>query len=511
MNENIVSSNKRIAKNTLFLYFRMFIILGVTLYTSRIILSTLGVSDYGIYNVVGGVVSMFTFISMAMGNATARFITYALGEGNIVKQKRVFNTSILVHTAIAILIFVLAETIGLWFLNHKMIIPVERICAAHWVYQLSIIAAMISIIYSPFNAVIIAHEKMRAFAYISILDVTLKLLIVYLLFVSPFDKLIFYGILYLCVNIIDTVIYYVYCKRNFPETEFFLTKDAQLIKEIGGFAGWSMIGNLASVSYSQGVNILLNIFFGPIVNAASGISMQAQNAAKTFVRNFQTAVNPQITKSYAQKDYYRVHSLLLSSTRLSFYLVFCIVLPLIIEAENVLSLWLVEVPEHTVNFLRLALLVSIIDAFEGPVNAAMNATGKIKVYQLTSCIILLMVIPISYYCLNEGCEPESVFIVQFFIIALAFMTELLLLVPKIGLHIGVYVREIFPRLFSVALPSVFIVIGEKKLLPESKWTFFPIVIVSLLSVCLFVYLWGLNKSEKTMVNTKLKAIFKRHQ
>ncbi len=509
MSEDRVSSNNRIARNTLFLYFRMFIILGVTLYTSRVVLSTLGVSDYGIYNVVGGVVSMFTFISMAMGNATARFITYALGEGDIDKQKRVFNTSILVHASIAVLILILAETVGLWFLNHKMIIPEDRIIAAHWVYQLSIIAAMVSIMYSPFNAVIIAHERMGAFAYISILDVTLKLIIVYLLNISPFDKLVFYGILYLSVNIIDTAIYSVYCKHKFPETEFVFTKDIGLIKEIGGFAGWSMIGNLASVSYNQGVNILLNMFFGPVVNAARGVSMQVQNAAKTFVRNFQTAVNPQITKSYAQNDYHRVHTLLLSSTRLSFYLVFCIVLPLIVEAEAVLSIWLVEVPEHTVNFLRLVLMVSIIDAFEGPVNAAMNATGKIKVYQLTSCVILLMVIPISYFCLKQGYEPESVFVVQFFIMAVAFMTELLILAPKINLSIRLYVKEVFPRLLLVVLPSVMIVMTVKSIMPKSRWSFIIIILSSVIVICTFIYIWGLNKPEKNMVNSKIKSLLKK--
>lgn len=503
------NSNKRIAKNTLFLYFRMFIILGVTLYTSRVVLSTLGVEDYGIYNVVGGVVTMFTFISMAMGNATARFITFALGRDDNDYQKRVFNTSFLIHALIAVLVMLLAETIGLWFLTNKMVIPEERMVAAHWVYQLSIIAVMVTIMSSPFNSAIIAHEKMSAFAYISILDVTLKLLIVYLLRISSFDKLIVYAFLFLCVNIIDTTIYYLYCRKHFTETKIEYVKDKVLIKEIGSFAGWSMIGNLASVGYTQGLNILLNIFFGPIVNAARGVAVQVQNAAKTFVRNFQTAVNPQITKSYAQEDYQRVHTLILSSTRLSFYLVLCVVLPLIVEADLVLSIWLVEVPQHTISFLRLVLIVSLIDAFEGPVNTAMNATGQIRFYQTVSCTILLMVIPVAYLFLRFGYPPEIVFVVQFFIVVIAFISELIILAPKIRLRIATYVKEIIPRIFVVALIAISLTVLIHFLLPTSYWTLLIVVLASVISVFCSAYFWGTTKSEKEMVKSFIIRVIKK--
>ena len=497
---NNSNSNKRIAKNTFFLYLRMFIILSVTLYTSRVVLSTLGIVDYGIYNVVGGVVTMFTFISMAMGNATARFITFALGKGDVDYQIKVFNTSVLVHAIIAVLVMLLAETVGLWFLTNKMVIPEERMIAAHWVYQLSIIAVMVSIMYSPFNSAIIAHEKMGAFAYISILDVTLKLLIVYLLVISPFDKLILYASLFLCVNFIDTTIYYTYCRKNFQETRLVFVRDMALIKEIGSFAGWSMIGNLASVGYTQGLNLLLNVFFGPAVNAARGVSVQVQNAAKTFVRNFQTAVNPQITKSYAQNDFQRVHILILSSTRLSFYLVFCIVLPIIFEAETILAVWLVEVPEHTITFLRLILIITLIDSFEGPVNTAMNSTGQIKKYQIVSCTILLMVIPLAYIFLRLGYAPECVFIVQLVIVVIAFFAELTILAPKIKLNLADYAKDVLPRIILVSFFSVLITFVVHRYISIYSWSFFVTIPTAIITVVLSAYFAGITKPEKEMVN-----------
>lgn len=499
-------NNKQIAKNTLFLYLRMFIILGVSLYTSRVVLSVLGITDYGVYNVVGGVVSMFTFISMAMGNATARFITFALGKNDEAYLKKVFNTAILVHAGIAILILLLAETLGLWFLNNKMVIPEERMVAAQWVYQLSIVAAMASILYVPFNAEIIAHERMGAFAYISILDVILKLAIVYLLVIAPIDKLILYAVLFLCVNLIDTSIYFIYCKRHFPETKLVIVKDKSLIKEMTSFAGWSMIGNLAGIGYTQGLNILLNMFFGPAVNAARGVAVQVQSAVKGFVTNFQTAVNPQLIKSYAQEDYQRVHKLLISSSKISFYLLFCIVLPIIIEAEKILSLWLVEVPDYTVSFLRLILVITLIDTVERPINTSVNATGEIKLYQTVSCSIQLLVLPIAYVFIRFGCVPEWIFIVQFIVLVVAYISELLILVPKVKLDLKQYCKEVLLTILFVALFSSIFSVCVYTILPKSNLSLLFNVPVTALIVWIMAYTIGMNQGERELINAQIRKI-----
>ncbi len=500
---NVSSDNRRIAKNTVLLYLRMFIILGVSLYTSRVVLAVLGITDYGVYNVVGGVVSMFTFISMAMGNATARYITFALGRGDELYLKKVFNTALLVHIGIAILILILAETVGLWFLINKMVIPADRMVAAHWVYQLSVVAAMVSIVYVPYNSEIIAHEKMGAFAYISILDVILKLAIVYILTIAPYDKLILYAVLFLGVNLLDTLIYYLYCRRHFSETKLMVVKDWPLIKEMTSFAGWSMIGNLAGVGYTQGLNILLNIYFGPVVNAARGVAVQVQGAVKGFVTNFQTAVNPQLIKSYAQEDYSRMHTLLFSSSKLSFYLLFCIVLPIIIQAQPILSLWLVEVPEHTVSFMRLILIITLIDTIERPVNTSINATGDLKLYQTVSCSIQLLVLPVSYIFLRLGSNPETVFGVQFFILLAAFIAELLILIPRIKLYLVVYIKEVVLSVLVVASISSIVSVGVSLLLPDTLTGTIIIISFSILIVWVVAYFVGMNCRERELVRTYL--------
>lgn len=500
------NANKRIAKNTMFLYIQMFIVLVVSLYTSRVVLAALGITDYGVYNVVGGVVSMFTFISMAMGNATARYITFAIGKDDYEYLKKVFNTAILVHAGIALLIFVLSETVGLWFLVNKMVIPEERMFAAHCVYQLSIIAAMVTIMYVPFNAEIIAHEKMGTFAFVSVLDAGLKLLIAFLLIVVTVDKLILYGLLFLCVNLLNTTIYLTYCKRKFPETKLIFVKDLKLIKEMTSFAGWSMVGNLALICYTQGLNILLNMFFGPVVNAARGVAVQVQGAVKGFVTNFQTAVNPQLTKSYAQDDFLRMHQLLFSSSKLSFYLLYCMVLPIMLEAETILSLWLVEVPQYAASFLRLILIIMLIDTVERPVNTCMNATGDIRRYQIVSCSIQLMILPIAYLCLKVGLPPESAFIVQLLILVASFVAELTILSPKIGLSFSLYLKDVVVRILLVGGLSTVLSILIYRLLPSGITSLFVVGGSSLISVWTTAYFVGLNEPEKRFVRERIQFV-----
>lgn len=501
-----LSNNSRITKNTILLYLRMLLLLGVSLYTSRVVLATLGIEDYGIYNVVGGIVSMFAFINMAMGNASSRFITYALGKGDKDKLKAVFNTTVIVHLGIAILIVIIAETIGLWLLDNKMVIPYDRIKAAHWVYQFSIVSSVASMMCVPFNATIIAHEKMGAFAYLSIIDAILKLMIVYLLQTLPFDNLIVYGFLYMLVTILDVSLYETYCIKHFSEVKFSIPHDKKLFKEIISFAGWSMIGNLACVGYNQGINILLNIFFGPAVNAARGVAYQVQGAVKSFITNFQTAANPQITKSYATHDFYRLHTLLFAVSRFSFFLLLCIALPISMCSDTLLSIWLVDVPDHTRNFLILILLVSLIDTLERPVNTAMNATGKIKKYQIVSCSIQVLVIPISYLLLILGCIPEVIFVVYFVIMSIAYVSELIILHKKIELDIHVYIRKVIYRVLPVFTTSIIMAVLIDRYINNATVAGAVLAtIMIILCIILSVWLMGIEKKEKEMI---FKKVFK---
>ena len=358
---NSATNNKRIAKNTLMLYIRMLFIMVVSLYTSRVVLQALGVEDFGVFNVVGGIVTMFTFINSAMVSSTQRYLNFELATGNESKLKSVFNTSVQIHAIIAITIIVLGETIGLWFLLEKLVIPEGRMTAAIWVYQCSILSCAVNIMSAPYNADIIAHEKMSAFAYISVLEVSLKLLIVYLLWLSPYDKLIVYAILTLMIQIIIRSIYSGYCHKHFTESKLVWQFNKPLFKEMSGFAGWSFVGNLASILFNQGLNMMLNIFFGPVINAARGIAVQVQSTVTQFVTGFQTAINPQITKNYAEGNLEQMHSLMFRSARFSFLLLYFISLPVLLETKFLLTIWLKEVPENTIIFTQFILINQLID------------------------------------------------------------------------------------------------------------------------------------------------------
>ena len=386
MTSPVSTNNRRIAKNTLLLYFRMLLMIGINLYTSRVILQVLGVEDFGINNVVGGVITMLGFLTGSLAGASSRYITYDLGKGDMEIMKKTFGNILSIHLLLAGLVVVIGETIGLWFMTTQLQIPETRETAAFWVYQFSIISFVLSVISVPYNASIIAHEKMSAFAYISIVDAVLKLLIVYLLLVISYDKLIVYAALFCCIQIFDRIVYSIYCRKHFEETRSKLSFDKKLFKEIFAFAGWTMNGSLAVIGYTQGINVLLNIFFGPAVNAARGIAVQVQNVTRQFCTNFQMALNPQLTKSYATGDYAHMHRLLKVSSKFSFYLMLLISLPLMLEAPLILKWWLGAVPEHTVNFLRLILCTGILFALSNPIITAVHASafkGKFEVFFLS--------------------------------------------------------------------------------------------------------------------------------
>lgn len=502
-----VQNNKRIAKNTLLLYVRTLFIMLVALYTSRVVLNTLGISDYGIYNVVGGVVAMFGFINSSMSSATQRYITFALGKGDMENLRKVFSTALQIHVLIAVLIVVLGETIGLWFMYEKMQIPANRIDAAFWVLQCSILSTVIMIISVPYNADIIAHEKMSAFAYISILEVILKLAIVYALLISPIDKLKLYAFLILVVQLLIRFCYSWYCNKHFEESKYRRIWDKHLFKEMIGFAGWSLFGNLSAVLFSQGLNMLLNVFFGPVVNAARAIAIQVQSAIQQFVANFQMALNPQITKTYAQGEMDEMHKLMFRSARFSFYLLFLISLPVLLETKFILTVWLKTVPENTVIFLRIMICISLLYTLSNPLMVANQATGKVRKYQAVCGSVLLMILPISYICLKLGLPAYSVFIVHFIMEFIVQIVRMEMLFPLIGIHIKDYLKNIYIRVVLVVILSSTIPLLVYGNLPNSILRFCIVCITCMLSVSIVAYTIGLSSNERKFVRSKVNEIY----
>lgn len=500
------ANNKRIAKNTLMLYFRMLLIMAVTFYTSRVVLQTLGIVDYGIYNVVGGIVAMFGFLNSAMASGTQRYLTFELGRGDKCRLKKVFVTSMNIHIIISIIVFILAETVGLWLLYNKMTIPDNRFNAAFWVYQCSILSTMVMFVSVPYNATIIAHEKMNAFAYISILEVILKLLIVYLLLLGDIDKLILYAVLMLIVQLTIRFTYNIYCKRNFEETDYSFVFDKSLFKEMMSFSGWNLWGNMAVVAFTQGLNILLNMFFGPAVNAARGVAVQVQHAVTQFSMNFQTAINPQITKSYATGNFSYMYSLIFRSSRFTFFLLLCICLPIFMETETLLGIWLKEVPAYSAIFLRLILCVTIIDAVANPLMVSAQATGKIKLYQSAVGGILLMILPSSYIVLKLGGNPQSVFIVHIIICLIAFCLRLFIIKRLIKLSLRLYLKEVVLRCFLVGFCASIVPFAFKYYMVDSLPTSIFICIISILSVIVITFSLGMTVNEKRTILSKLKYL-----
>lgn len=487
----------------------MFFILSIGLYTSRVVLNTLGIVDFGIYNVVGGIVSMFTFINGAMSGATQRYLNFELGLGEVKKLNEVFCTSINIHALISLIILLLAETIGLWFVNTQMKIPSNRINAAIWVYQLSIFTCIINIMSVPYNSLIIAHEKMNAFAYISVIEVSLKLIIVYLLSLSKSDKLIFYAILIFIVQMSIRFIYSIYCKKRFSECHYRLFFDKPLFKDMTAFASWTLLGNIAYVGYTQGLNILLNIFGGPTVNAARGIAVQVQSAVVGFCANFQTALNPQITKSYAQDRLRDMYALIYASSKFSVYLLFLLTLPIIIETDQVLHIWLKIVPEHTIVFVRLIMCSIMIDAIANPIIHSAEATGKIRNYQIVVSSILLCILPVSYLFLKLGFPVESVFFVHLFIVIIAQLARLIMIRKMIGISLKLYIKNVIFKIIPVLILSPIVPVTIFNLFSNNLITLIVVFIASIGSVLIFSYVTGLSKQEKKFIKeTILHAIKK---
>lgn len=501
-----LSNNKRIAKNTLLLYLRMFYSLLISLFTARVLLHALGFTDYGLYNVVGSVTTMFVFLRSAMGNATNRYIAFGVGKGDLEELKKAFSTCLIVHTIIAILIVLLCEVVGLWLFYNKMEIPPDRMSACFWVLQLSIATCAIGVICVPYDADIIAHEKMGAFAFISILNSTLNLGVVYAVKYCPLDKLVFYAFLVFAIQVLNRIIYNVYCNKHFPESNFARFVDKSQIKEMFKFAFWNLFGNMAAIACTPILNVFLNMFFGPVVNAARAIAVNVQSTVSGFISNFQLAVIPQITKSYAAGELRRMQKLIITSSKFSYFLFFFAALPLTIEARQVLTLWLGDIPDHTISFMQLTMLTMLITSWIQPLHTANLATGKIQKFQTLRGVVMLLMLPISYVALKAGAIPEIVFVVQLLVTFAAQIVMLFIIRPLIQLSIREYVMEVFVRTGIVSVLATIPSYLTYKFLPENFWTLLVVCAVSVVVTAVFTYIIGLNKSEKEMVLSHARPV-----
>lgn len=498
-------NSKRIAKNTIYLYLRLLVSTIIGLYTSRIILNTLGVEDFGIYNVVGGIVSILATFNSTMSVASFRFMNMALGRNDTEFLKTVFNSSLIIHFFIALIILLLAESLGLWFVLEKIVIPEERMTAALWAYQFSILTCMLIIISSPYNNCLLVHEKMDAYAVFSIIEYSLKLVIVFMLGIGGFDKLIEYAILFFLVQLLMRLIYGVYCSRHFQETHFKWKYDRTNVRKMLSFTGWNFIGILSNIGYAEGLNIILNLFFGPVVNAARAIMVQVESKVLLLGRNVQEAVNPQIMKSYAVGNLEYMHELIINSSRYSFYLLFIVLLPLFLQLDSVLHWWLGIIPDNTVVFIKLIFICIILNTLQNTLSTSIYATAKVKLYNIISAIILLTILPVSYILLSNHLEAYSVFIVQIFCMLFHLIVTLVFTSQLISLSWERYTKEVILNILLIMTVSIPVPYIINEMLPSNIYSFILVCIVSLLSTLSSIFFLGLKSKERLLVVDKMKC------
>ena len=481
----------------------------VTLFTSRVVLDKLGVIDYGIYNVVGGIVAMLGFLNSSMSNAVQRYLSFEIGKKNDDGVNRVFNVSLLAHTGIAIFVLVAAEIVGVWYLNTYMNIPFERMDAANWVLQCSIFSTLFSIVQVPYNAIILSIERMGIYAYISILEVVLKLLVVYMLSIGNFDKLKLYSVLIMMVSICIMMIYMFYCAKKYKEAKFRLIKDRCLLRQIIGFASWNMIGSTSVILSDQGVNVLLNIFCNPIVNAARGVAMQVNQAINSFAQNFMLALNPQITKSFGTNNLESFKSFMIYGSRLSVALLTLLSLPILADTKFILHLWLGQVPDYSVNFVRLALLYTLSESMSGTFTTGLLATGKIMKLQLLVGGFRMMNFPLSYGALLLWKIPEITFIIAIAISQINLFIRLTLLRKYVEISRFVYYKDIVLRQILTILIPLFIIYLLSSYMDESCVRLLMIVIISMCTCMICILYVTCNKYERILIFGKLYNILRK--
>ncbi|MGL4518785.1 MAG: lipopolysaccharide biosynthesis protein [Phocaeicola sp.] len=504
------ANSKRIAKNTALLYCRTLFTMIVSLFTSRIVLRELGVVDYGIYSVVGGVVAMFSFLNSAMSSATQRYFSFALGKGDREEMRRLFSITLNIHFILGFIIVLLAETIGLWFLNTQLNIPSDKMVAANWVYQSTIVTFFLGVISVPYNALIVSHERMNIYAYVGIFEVLAKLVIIYLLVLAPDNKLIWFAAMGMSVYIFIRIFYGYYCSKNFMESRYSWIWDKEKSIEMISYAGWNLFGNLAAVGFSQGITMLLNIFFGPVLNAANGVAQQVNGAITGFVGNFQAALNPQIVKSYAagNKDY--MQTLVFQGSRLSFYLLLLLMLPVLFHTELLLTWWLKEYPDYSVILTQLVLINAMVNSLSGTLMTSAQATGAIRRYQAIVGSILLLNVPISYIFLKLGSEPWAVMAIMIVISIVATISRLIIL-EKLGvLRMIDFLKRVVFNVVSISAVVVLICYFLLPLiqLPEVLSFFVRCTIIELIALTT-IWFVGVNKDEREFIISKLQPLVKR--
>jgi O-antigen/teichoic acid export membrane protein len=499
-------SNKRIAKNTIFLYLRMMLIMIVSLYTTRVVLDYLGVEDFGIYNIVGGIVVLLGFFQNALNNASERFITYELGKGNNLQQKRTFSMIMTSLIIISLLVLILAETVGWWFVNTQLNIADDKIIAVKWVYQFSVFTFIINILRTPYNATIIAHEEMSFYAYISIIESVFRLGAVIILPFISFDKLIVYGILMFLVPLLITVTFKVYCNIKFKISKYKFEWDKELFSKIMSFSSWSMLSGIANIGARQGGNILLNIFSGLVANAAYGISNQIGAAISTFASNLLIAFNPQIIKQFASKDTANLHKLIFRAASFSFYLTMVIAVPFILNTEFILNIWLKNVPDYTVVFCQLIIIYQMIDMIQAPLTTLISATGNIKSYQIWLSSILILNIPISWYLLKTGWSPYWIIIIRIILNFISSIIRIIYVNYFVNFPSWQYFRTVVIKASIVTFVSFSLSILIKQLFNTGISGFIYTTVFSIVISGLVIYLIGVNKPERTFVNSILKKL-----
>ena len=506
--QSVQENNKRIAKNTLYLYFRMVVMILVSLYTSRIVLESLGVSDYGIYNVVGGVIGMLGYANSLLAGGISRFLTIGLGEGDINKLKSTFSTTLSISFISSALVLFLGETVGLWFVNTQMNIPAERMVAANWVYQCALTSSCLAIIQSPYTASVISHERMNVYAYMSLFDAMIKLLIVYLLVMFSYDKLITYTILLLFANILNIIIYRIYCLRQFHECRSLkLTLDKSLFKEMFSYNSWNMVGGLAGVLANHGINIIVNIFFGTVVNAARGIANQVQTLFNTLYGNFQMAANPQLIKYYAQKDMHGMHNLAINTSRYCGYLLLCAVVPTAVNIDGLLAIWLKEVPPYTADFSICCMIYSLSMAIDAPLGNSIHAVGRMKWPNLSTALVNMCVFPMTYIAFAFGGHPAWGYILHICSVLICTGIDLFMVKQFINFPVMRFVNSaILPVWGMLLLTLVIPIISRYYIGNGSLLATTCCCSISLVATLLTIFFLGLTSYMRVKLVKKARAI-----
>lgn len=508
----VSSNNRRIAKNTLLLYIRMGFVLIIAMYTARVVLDILGEEDFGIYNVVGGIVVMFSFLSRTLASASQRYFAFELGRGDYARLNNVFNINLLLFIIIIAAIVFLSETVGLWFMNTQMTIPPDRISAAFWIYQLSVSSFCLTLIAIPYQAVIISREQMDAYAYIGILEAFLNLIFVLCLrlFDASYDILMVYGIFMFLCHAITNVCYVFIAWRRYAETELKFFWDGKLVREIVSYSGWNLFGAVAGVARSQGINILINMFFNPAINAARGLAYQVNNALNQFSSNFFTAVRPQLTKYYAQDDYDNTMNLVFSSSKMTYYLLLFLAVPVMVFAKELLGIWLVEVPQFTEIFLILVVIVALIDSLSNPLMTLAQATGKVRLYQSVVGGLLLLNLPVSWLFLHFGFTAEYTLYVAIVIAILSLLARLIILKRIASFPIRSFMNKVVFSTILTTVASCISTLSVKHFIYTNCANFMGLLLTLLLSVVLIfviIAVLGLSHDERSSVRRIIETKF----